>query len=57
MICNRCETHRPCLPSESGEELANRYSYAEGHKIPGGRMDGEERNLIRLRSLQALLDH
>lgn len=54
--CKRCNTFRLRLLDDRGEILANRYSYAKGYQVEGGRMDEDERNLIRLRSLQALMD-
>jgi hypothetical protein len=52
--CSRCRTLRERLLDERGNVVSSHYNYAEHYLVKGmGRLDGEERGLIRLASVTA----
>jgi hypothetical protein len=55
--CPRCKTIRTRYLSSRGELLTNKYEYEDGYQMPKGmgRLEGEERDLIRLTSIQSIL--
>jgi hypothetical protein len=54
--CTRCHTTRHRDINRRGEQLSNRYDYADGYIIKGsGRLTGEDRDTLRLTSLEQLL--
>ena len=55
--CSRCRTMRVRLLGERGELLGNRYIYPDGYLAVGmGRLDSDDRDAVRLASLQVLLE-
>jgi hypothetical protein len=56
LLCQRCDTVRTRFLSRSGANLSTNYDYAEGYTVKGlGRLSGEDRDVIRLQSIQAVL--
>lgn len=54
--CQRCKTIRVRLIGQRGEQLSNHYDYADGYIVKGmGRLDGDERNRLRLESVQRIM--
>jgi hypothetical protein len=54
--CSRCGTIRTRHLSMSGAQLSSAYDYTPGYQIAGmGRLTGTDRDVIRLRSILALL--
>lgn len=50
--CARCRTIRVRLIGQSGQLLGSHYDYADGYIVKGmGRLDGDERNMLRLESV------
>lgn len=55
--CSRCRAQRLRLLGQRGELLANRYVYPDGYLVQGlGRLDSDDRDALRLASLQLLLE-
>lgn len=56
LICQRCNTVRTRFLSRTGANLSTNYDYADGYTVKGlGRLSGEDRDVIRLQSIQAVL--
>lgn len=56
LACTRCRSQRMRLLGERGELLGNAYRYSDGYLVKGlGRLDGDDRDSLRLASLQHLM--
>jgi hypothetical protein len=54
--CNRCKTIRIRDIGQTGALVGSKYEYAEGYLIKGmGRLDGNERDMMRLESVMRIL--
>lgn len=55
--CARCLTLRARVLDRFGQQISNRYEYAEGYLTKGlGRMTGAQRDALRLASVQRLME-
>lgn len=56
LLCARCKTIRTRFLSRTGGLVDSKYDYADGYTIKGlGRLSGEDRDVIRLSSILAVL--